>query len=315
MAVASGMAMAALGSDTGGSIRQPASFCGVVGLKPTYGAVSRSGLIAMASSLDQIGPLTQNVDDAELIFDAIRGQDGMDSTSVNETELSAIKNVVKTIGVPKEYFAEGLDPRIKQSIEALIKKLEKSYDIREITLPHTKDALPCYYIIVPAEVSSNMARFDGIRFGVREPGEDIFEIYNKSRGKGIGREVRRRILLGTYVLSHGYYDAYYARAQKVRTLIKDDFMKAFNEVDVIIGPTSPTLPFKIGERSNDPLAMYLSDIYTIPVNLAGVPALTLPAGTIPEDGSDFPVGVQLIAPHFAEERLFEVGRAIEKLSL
>lgn len=319
VAVAAHMSMAALGSDTGGSIRQPASFCGVVGLKPTYGAVSRSGLIAMASSFDQIGPIAQTVDDAEIIFNAICGQDSWDSTSADnkiysQKDLSQTKQV-KTIGVPKEYFSEGLDPRIKNVIETMIKRLSKAYEIREIELPHTKYAIACYYIIVTAEVSSNMARFDGIRYGVREKGENILEVYKKSRGKGIGREVRRRILLGTYVLSHGYYDAYYSRAQKIRTLIKDDFMKAFNDVDVIIGPTSPTLPFKIGEKSNDPLAMYLSDIYTIPVNLAGVPAISVPSGNISENGVDFSVGLQLIAPHFAENRLFEVGKAIEKLNV
>ncbi len=314
VAVRAEMAMGALGSDTGGSIRQPAAFCGVVGLKPTYGAVSRSGLIAMASSLDQIGPLAQSVEDAEILFQALRGNDPMDSTSVDYEARMNGKNSVRTIGVPKEYFAEGLDPRIKQTIESTIKKLEKHYEIREVALPHTKYALPCYYIIVPAEVSSNMARFDGIRYGARSEGHDLATVYKKSRGEGIGREVRRRILLGTYVLSHGYYDAYYSRAQKVRARISEDFKKAFSEVDVILGPTSPTLPFKIGEKSQDPLAMYLSDIYTIPVNLAGVPGLSLPVGTITESGIDFPVGLQLIAPHFAEDRLFSVGKIIETLS-
>ncbi len=317
VAVAAQMAMAALGSDTGGSIRQPAAFCGVVGLKPTYGAVSRSGLIAMASSLDQIGPLAQSVGDAETVFKVIRGVDGRDSTSVDFEKYSQGQKNVKTIGVPAEYFGEGLDPRIREMILGVIKKLGKKYEVREIHLPHTKYALPCYYIIVPAEVSSNMARFDGIRYGVRVEAKDITGVYKKSRGENIGKEVLRRILLGTYVLSHGYYDAYYARAQKVRSLIKEDFKNAFHAasggVDVIVCPTTPTLPFKIGEKVEDPLAMYLSDIYTIPVNLAGIPALSLPVGAVAHDGARFPVGLQLMAPHFSENRLFEVGKTIEVL--
>jgi len=318
VAVAANLAMAALGSDTGGSIRQPAAFCGAVGLKPTYGAVSRSGLIAMASSLDQIGPLAQSVEDAEIIFNIIKGNDQLDSTSV-DSDIFSLKTApqpVRVIGVPKEYFSEGLDSRINNTIKSVIKKLEKHYTIREISLPNTKHALPCYYIIVPAEVSSNMARFDGIRYGERADADNIFDVYKRSRGEGIGLEVRRRILLGTYVLSHGYYDAYYARAQKVRHLIKEDFKKAFDPktgVDVILGPTSPTLPFKIGEKSEDPLAMYLSDIYTIPVNLAGIPALSVPYGTVLEDGTNFPIGVQLMAPHFEEKQLFDVGKQIEVL--
>ncbi len=313
VAVAAHMALGALGSDTGGSIRQPAAFCGVVGLKPTYGAVSRSGVMAMASSLDQIGPFGKTVDDVETIYHAIRGHDILDATSVPDATHHVSTKEVKTIGVPKEYFIDGLDPRIKASVEKMAEKLSATYDIKEISLPHMKEALPCYYIIVPAEVSSNMARYDGIRYGVRSGGETITEVYNNTRGEGIGKEVRRRILLGTYVLSHGYYDAYYAQAQKVRSLIKSDFTKAFQEVDIIIGPTTPTLPFKIGEKANDPLAMYLSDIYTIPVNLAGIPGLVVPGGTIPEDGVDFPVGIQLLSRHFGEEQLFEIGRMIEKV--
>ncbi len=301
-AVASGLAMAALGSDTGGSIRQPAAFCEVVGLKPTYGAVSRSGLIAMASSLDQIGPIAQTVKDAEILFNAIRGKDEMDSTSVtwtSDVHLDVRRPLVKKIGLPKEYFGEGLDAGIKKSIDAVIKKLSQKYEISEISLPHTADALSCYYIIMPAEVSSNMARFDGIRYGERKDAGNLIETYKKSRGEGIGLEVRRRILLGTYALSAGYYDAYYSKAQRVRALVAEDFKKAFAEVDLILAPTAPTPPFKIGEKINDPLAMYLSDIYTIPANLAGVPALTLPSGA------------QLIAPHFEENRLFEAGKFIE----
>ena len=305
-AVAGGLAMAALGSDTGGSIRQPAAFCGVVGLKPTYGAVSRYGLIAMASSLDQIGPIAQTVEDAEILFKAIRGKDEMDSTSL---EIRNSKLEIKKIGIPKEYFSAGgvsafgggdsLDPQIQKTIDEIVKKLSQNYEISEISLPHTKYALACYYVIMPAEVSSNMARYDGIRYGVRQDAENLAETYKKSRGSGIGLEVRRRILLGTYVLSAGYYDAYYARAQKVRCLIAEEFKSAFEEVDVILAPTAPTPPFKIGEKINDPLTMYLSDIYTIPANLAGVPALTLPSGA------------QLVAPHFEEKKLFEVGKFIE----
>ncbi|OGF74437.1 glutaminyl-tRNA synthase (glutamine-hydrolyzing) subunit A [Candidatus Giovannonibacteria bacterium RIFCSPHIGHO2_02_FULL_46_20] len=310
VAVKAGLALAALGSDTGGSIRQPAAFCGVVGLKPTYGSVSRSGLIAMASSLDQVGVFAQTAEDAKILFEAICGHDPLDSTSV-DYKLPTIKPV-RTIGIPKEYFADGLDPRIKSVIEATIKKLGKNYDVVEIHLPHTKYAIACYYIIVFAEVSSNMARFDGIRYGVRTAGTDLYAAYRASRGSGIGKEVRRRIILGTYVLSHGYYDAYYAHAQKVRHCIAEDFKKAFSTVDVIVGPTTPTLPFKLGEKVEDPLAMYLSDMYTIPANLVGIPAVSLPAGTAHHDGVEFPVGIQLMAPHFREDRLFEVGKAIEQ---
>jgi len=327
-AVAAGMAMVALGSDTGGSIRQPAAFCGAVGLKPTYGAVSRSGLMAMASSLDQIGPIAQTVEDAEILFNVISGKDENDATSLSDsvaksqeaTELPGgsaatwrLSRQVKRIGIPKEYFAEGLDGRIKQAIDEIIKKLSKDYEVCEISLPHSKYALPCYYIIVPAEVSSNMARYDGMRYGFRKEGENLLETYKKSRGEGIGLEVRRRILLGTYVLSHGYYDAYYARAQKVRTLIKKDFENAFGEVDIILAPTTTSLPFKIGEKS-DPISMYLSDIYTIPANLAGVPAMSVPIGFAEENGKKLPIGLQLIAPHFEERRLFELGKVIERIT-
>jgi aspartyl-tRNA(Asn)/glutamyl-tRNA(Gln) amidotransferase subunit A len=298
--IAGELAMAALGSDTGGSIRQPAAFCGVVGLKPTYGSVSRSGLIAMASSLDQIGPITQTVDDAEIIFNAISGKDKMDSTSVAKIlEINVNSKAIKKIGLPKEYFGDGLDAKIKKGIDFIIQKLSKDYEIAEVSLPYTKYALSCYYIISPAEVSSNMARYDGIRYGERKEGEDLMETYRKSRGGGIGAEVRRRILLGTYVLSYGYYDAYYSRAQKVRGLIKEDFDKVFKEVDILLAPTVPTTPFKFGEKK-DPLSMYLSDIYTIPANLAGVPALALPPY------------LQLVAPNFEEKRLFDLGKVIEK---
>ncbi len=312
-AVASGLAMAALGSDTGGSVRQPAAFCGVVGLKPTYGAVSRHGLMAMASSLDQIGPLTQTVEDAEILFKEISGRDDLDSTSwTSDVQMDAGRPLIKKIGIPKEYFGEGLDDRIRKSIEGLIKKLEKTYEVKEISLPHTDYSLAAYYIITPAEVSSNMARYDGVRYGARQSAEDVLGVYKKSRGAGLGLEVRRRILLGTSILSHGYYDAYYTQAEKVRFLIKEDFKKAFNEVDIILCPTTPTLPFKIGERANDPLSMYLADIYTTPANLAGVPAVSLPIAWTMEEEKKLPIAVQLIAPHFAEERLFALGKEIEK---
>ncbi|MBI2023061.1 Asp-tRNA(Asn)/Glu-tRNA(Gln) amidotransferase subunit GatA [Candidatus Giovannonibacteria bacterium] len=311
-AVAAEMSMAALGSDTGGSIRQPAAFCGTVGLKPTYGAVSRSGLIAMASSLDQIGPITQTVEDAEILFNAIKGKDIYDATSTEKNTSRKPEDAKMKIGIPEEYFAEGLDGRIRDTIDNLIEKMKGRFSFREISLPHTKYAVSCYYIIMPAEVSSNMARFDGIRYGARKHGRDLAEIYKKSRGEGIGLEVRRRILLGTYVLSHGYYDAYYMRAQKVRTLIKKDFDEAFKEVDLIISPTTPTLPFNIGEKSSDPLSMYLSDIYTISANLAGVPAISVPGGNIEDGGKDFAVGVQLVAPRFMENLLFEAGKAVEE---
>jgi len=313
-AVAAGMAMGALGSETGGSIRQPSAFCGTVGLKTTYGAVSRSGLMAMASSLDQIGPVAMTVEDTKKIFNVIAGKDELDATSTElggPTANGRTDRQVAKIGVPREYFGDGLDPRIKKTIDGVIEKLGKNYEIVEISLPYTKYALACYYIIVPAEVSSNMARYDGIRYGARKEGKDLLEVYKKSRGEGIGLEVRRRILLGTYVLSHGYYDAYYTKAQKVRSLIKKDFDNAFVKVDVILAPTTPTLPFKIGEKAKDPLSMYLSDIYTIPVNLAGIPALSLPVGWAEESGKKLPVGMQIIAPHFEEVKLFELGKIIE----
>jgi aspartyl-tRNA(Asn)/glutamyl-tRNA(Gln) amidotransferase subunit A len=325
VAVAADLAILALGSETGGSVRQPAAFCGVVGLKPTYGVVSRYGLMAMASSLDQIGPVAKTVGDCKLLFDVIKGKDELDSTTVEgqgrsdseslQTRMrSRVKGqAIKTIGIPKEYYEEGLDERIKKSIEFLVKKLEKHYEIRHVSLPHTKYALACYYIIMPAEASSNLARYDGIRYGAQKKAEDLLSIYEKSRGLGLGLEVRRRILLGTYVLSAGYYDAYYARAQKVRNLIKKDFDEVFKEVDVLLTPSTPTLPFKFGEKTKDPVSMYLSDIYTTPANLAGIPALSQPIGWVIEGGKNLPIGAQLMAPPAEEERLFEVGKHIENL--
>src|SRR3989344_6088989 len=310
-AVAADLAVLGLGSETGGSVRQPAAFCGVVGLKPTYGAVSRNGLIAMASSLDQIGPTAKNIGDCKILFDVIKGKDEMDSTSYTPDAVS--RKPVKVIGIPKEYFEEGLDERIKKSINNLIKRLETKYEIRHVSLPHTKYALPCYYIIMPAEVSSNLARFDGIRYGVQKKADDILGVYEKSRGAGLGLETRRRILLGTYVLSSGYYDAYYSRAQKVRNLIAKDFENVFKKVDFLMPPATPTLPFKFGEKTKDPVSMYLSDIYTTHANLAGIPALSLPIDWEEDSGVKLPVGMQLMAPSFCEERLFEVGEYVENL--
>ena len=321
-AVAAGECVAALGSDTGGSIRQPAALCGVVGLKPTYGAVSRHGLIAMASSLDVIGPITRTVEDAETIFNVIKGKDPLDSTTVEsisnfqDTISKQIQNPKSQnsnikIGIPKEYFGEGLHPEVKQTIENTLKKLQASgFKLQEISLPHADYALPCYYIIMPAEVSANLARFDGIRYGLSEQSDDLLEVYMKSRRNGFGDEVRRRILLGTYVLSAGYYDAYYAKAQQVRSLIKHDFEKAFAEVDVIASPTTPTPAFKFGEKSIDPVEMYLSDIYTVSANLAGIPALSVLCGVSSEG---LPIGIQFMGRWLEEDTLFKVGKKWEEV--
>lgn len=293
-AVAAHMAVAALGSDTGGSVRQPAAFCGVVGLKPTYGAVSRSGLIALASSLDQIGPITKTVEDASILFKVIAGRDEMDSTSADppaggygdelvNPKLEDIKNL--TVGLPKEYFIDGIDKSVTNGVESAIEKI-KSLGLRfkKISLPHTKYALSCYYIIMPAEASANLARFDGIRYARNDKqkigNQKLLDIYLKQKGSGFGAEVKHRIILGTFVLSSGYYDAYYEKAQRVRALIKKDFDEAFKEVDVILTPVAPTPPFKIGEKTSDPLSMYLEDIFTLPINLAGLPALSMPVSSI-----------------------------------
>ena len=307
--VAANMAVYSLGSDTGGSIRLPACFCGVVGLKPTYGAVSRYGLIAFSSSLDQIGPITKNIEDAEIVFDAIRGKDEMDSTSIKSKVKSQKSKVNELrIGVPKEYFIKGMDKKVERIIKETIKKYEDlGARIEEISLPHTEYALPAYYIINPSEASANLARYDGIRFGFSEKNKSLLDFYFKNRGKSFGEEVKRRIMLGTYVLSAGYYEAYYLRAQKVKNLISQDFEKAFKQVDVIMTPVSPCLPFKIGEKK-DPLSMYLVDIYTISVNLAGLPALSLPVGKIEK----LPVGLQIIGKPFSEDKIFEIGKIIEK---
>ncbi|MGD0335971.1 MAG: Asp-tRNA(Asn)/Glu-tRNA(Gln) amidotransferase subunit GatA [Candidatus Omnitrophota bacterium] len=314
-AVASDEAIWALGSDTGGSIRQPASFCGVVGLKPTYGRVSRYGLIAFASSLDQIGPLTKDVEDCALLMNIIAGFDPSDSTSVNlpvpdylDTLGKDIKGI--KIGIPKEYFVEGMDKEVKNVIEEAILKLKSLGALcKEVTLPHTEYAVPVYYIVATAEASSNLARFDGVQYGFRAKGENLIDMYYKTRGQGFGEEAKRRIILGTFTLSHGYYDAYYLRALKVRTLIKEDFEKVFKDCDCIITPTSPTAAFKIGEKVEDPLKMYLSDIYTISANLAGIPAISIPCGFTK---NNLPVGLQILAGHFNEEALFKTAHAYEQ---
>jgi aspartyl-tRNA(Asn)/glutamyl-tRNA(Gln) amidotransferase subunit A len=318
-AVADRTAIAALGSDTGGSIRQPASHCGVVGLKPSYGRVSRYGLVAFASSLDQIGPLTQTVEDAALILQAIAGYDPLDSTCLDvpvPDYLSGLNDGVKgmKLGVPKEYFGEGIDPGVRKNVEAAIGKLaSQGAEIVEISLPHTEHAVATYYVIAPAEASSNLSRFDGIRYGHRAANPaDILDLYKKSREEGFGPEVKRRIILGTYVLSSGYYDAYYGRAQKVRTLIRRDFENAFSRVDAIVSPVAPTPARKIGAFANDPLHEYLSDIFTLSANLAGIPGISVPCGTTDFDGGkNLPVGLQILGPHLGEAKLLQIAKAAE----
>ena len=308
-AVAAGLVPYALGSDTGGSIRQPASLCGVVGLKPTYGRVSRYGLIAMASSLDQIGPITRTVEDAALVMQAIEGVDPRDATTVPFEKTVVPKEAEKSmkglrLGIPKEYFLEGMDKKIRASVMEAIEVLKQAgASIKEISLPHTEYALAAYYINMPAEASSNLGRFDGMRYGLSATGSSLTDTYERTRGEGFGKEVQRRIMLGSYVLSAGYYDAYYRQALKVRTLISRDFEEAFKDVDAIVTPTSPSVAWKLGEKFNDPLTMYLSDIYTISMNLAGVPALSLPCGFV----QNLPVGLQLIGRSFDEATLYRIG--------
>jgi aspartyl-tRNA(Asn)/glutamyl-tRNA(Gln) amidotransferase subunit A len=303
-AVGAGIVSVALGSDTGGSIRQPAGFCGVYGLKPTYSAVSRYGLIAMASSLDQIGPLSRNLDDLILVFRIIRGQDPLDSTS--QIYLEKIKKV-KKIGVPQEVFGLGMEKEVQEVFEKFLEKIKTKYEIKKISLPSLPYSLPTYYLVMTAEVSSNLARYDGIRYGLSYETQNLLEKYLNSRELGFGQEVKRRILLGTFVLSHGYYEAYYLQALKVRKLISDDFQKAFQDVDLILMPTSPSLPFKLGEKTSDPLQMYLSDIFTVPINLAYLPALAFNIG-FPQN---LPVGAQIIGNLFEEETLFQFLKEIE----
>jgi len=315
-AVAANMAVAALGSDTGGSIRQPASFCGVVGLMPTYGRVSRYGLIAFASSLDHIGPLTKTVKDAAIVLRVIAGRDPMDSTSAEVPVPDYVAELDRPVrgmklGVAKEYFGEGLDDEVRQSVEAAIEKLKSlGCEIVPISLPHTPYAIPTYYLIATAEASSNLARYDGVRYSLRARGvKTLSEMYRRSRDEGFGAEVKRRIMLGTYALSAGYYDAYYLKAQKVRTLLTRDFDEAFGKVDAIVTPTSPTAAFRLGEKSNDPLAMYLADIYTVTADLAGIPGISIPCG---ETKDKLPIGLQILGKHFDESTILRVAHAYEQ---
>ncbi len=312
-ALAAGEAIATLGSDTGGSIRQPAALCNVVGLKPTYGLVSRYGLIAFASSLDQIGPFTRTVEDAAMLLQVIAGHDENDSTSFKveipdyRAELARRKGPWR-LGIPKEYFGEGLDPEVSAAVQQAIAHYRTlGCEIKEVSLPHTRYGIAAYYIIATAECSSNLARFDGVRYGHRSPdAKDILEVYFKSRAEGFGQEVKRRIILGTYVLSSGYYDAYYLRAQKVRTLIRQDFLNAYREVDAILTPTTPTPAFRKGEKAANPLSMYLSDIYTIGVNLAGLPGISIPCGF---SSAGLPIGLQIIGQPFQEANLLAIANA------
>ncbi|HSE87498.1 MAG TPA: amidase family protein, partial [Candidatus Binatia bacterium] len=316
-ALAADQCIVALGTDTGGSIRQPAAFCGIVGFKPTYGRVSRYGIIAFASSMDQVGPMTKDVKDCALMLEAIAGYDPADSTSASRPVppySAALVGDVKDLrlGIPKEYFVSGIQPEVEQAVRNAVRQLEKDGAvIREISLPHTDYAVAVYYIIATAEASSNLARYDGMRYGHRARANDLTETYLLSRAQGFGVEVKRRIMLGTYALSAGYYDAYYLKAQQVRALIKQDFDEAFNSCDAIITPTAPTTAFKIGEKIRDPLRMYLSDIYTISVNLAGLPALSLPCGF---DSEDLPIGMQIIGKHFDESTVLAIAYAYEQLT-
>ncbi len=315
-AVAAGECVVALGSDTGGSIRQPASFCGVVGLKPTYGLVSRYGLVAFASSLDQIGPFATSVEDAAILLGAIAGHDPQDATSLNVPIPDYTQSLIpdlkgKKIGIIQETFGEGLDPLVAQTVQQAIQQLrDLGAEIREISCPRFRYGLPTYYIIAPSEASANLARYDGVKYGLRaKDADNLLSMYAKTRAEGFGTEVKRRIMIGTYALSAGYYDAYYLKAQKVRTLIKQDFEAAFEQVDVLVSPTCPTTAFKAGEKTADPLSMYLSDLMTIPVNLAGLPGLSLPCGF---DAQGLPIGLQMVANVLREDQLFQAAYAYEQ---
>jgi aspartyl-tRNA(Asn)/glutamyl-tRNA(Gln) amidotransferase subunit A len=315
-AVAADLAVATLGTDTGGSIRQPASFCGVVGLKPTYGRVSRYGLIAFASSLDHIGPLTKTVKDAAIVLRTIAGRDPMDATSADLPVPDYVAELEKPvrglkIGLAKEYLGEGLDPEVRKAVEYAVQSLTKlGCEVVDISLPHTEYAIATYYIVATAEASSNLARFDGVRYGYRaENVRNLSDMYRRSRDLGFGAEVKRRIMLGTYALSAGYYDAYYLKAQKVRTLLTRDFEEAFKKVDVIVTPTSPTAAFKLGDKTDDPLAMYLADIYTVTANLAGIPGISIPCG---ETREKLPIGMQIFGKHFAETTILRLAHAYEQ---
>lgn len=316
-AVAAGMAVATLGTDTGGSIRQPASFCGVVGVLPTYGRVSRYGLIAFASSLDRIGPFAATVRDAATVLGVMAGHDPLDATSSPEPVPDYTANINAGVpglrlGVPAEYFAEGLDPEVRRAVEGAIEQLRASgAEIKAISLPHTRYAVPTYYVIATAEASANLARFDGVRYGYRAPDANTLSaMYRRSREGGFGPEVKRRIMLGTYVLSAGYYDAYYKKAQQVRRLLTNDFLTAFEQVDAILTPTAPTPAFKLGEKVDDPVSMYLADIYTVTGSLAGICGISVPCG---ESREDLPIGMQILGKHFDEATIFRVGQAVEKL--
>lgn len=315
-AVALGLAPFALGTDTGGSIRQPASFCGVYGYKPTYGLVSRSGVIAMGSSLDCIGPITSSVSDAALILDVIKGRDDLDSTTITLNSHLDVETPLKLkgvkIGLVADYMGEGVNPEVKTNIQSVVDKLNKvGASLKQISLPSSNLALACYYILCPAEVSSNLSRYDGIRYGYSDQeATDLYESYVKTRGKGFGKEAKRRIMIGTYVLSSGYYDAYYKKAQTIRTLLINEFKKAFNQVDFLIGPVTPTTAFKIGEHSTNPLEMYLSDVMTVAANLVGIPAASLPSG---HDQAGLPIGIQLMANQANDEKLLALSLAVEEL--
>jgi aspartyl-tRNA(Asn)/glutamyl-tRNA(Gln) amidotransferase subunit A len=309
------MAAATLGSDTGGSIRQPASYCGVVGLLPTYGRISRYGLIAFASSLDRVGPLTSTVEDAAALLQVLAGRDPLDATSSEKPVPDYSAEIRKPvdglrIGVPPEYFGEGLDPEVRAAVEDAIESLRgQGCTVQPVSLPHTRYAVPAYYLLATAEASSNLARFDGVRYGYRSPDSGTLSaMYRNSRDEGFGAEVKRRILLGTYALSSGYYDAYYRKAQQVRTLLTQDFLKAFAEVDAIVTPVAPTPAFKLGEKTDDPVAMYLADIYTVTASLAGICGVSVPAGV---SKAGLPIGVQILGRHFGEGTVLRVGRALE----
>ncbi len=309
-AVAGHLALGALGSDTGGSVRQPAAFCGVVGFKPTYGSISRHGLMAMGSSLDVIGPITYTVGDAEILFDAMKGKDAYDGTTVDESTYEKVEDKkTLTIGVPWSLLEEkGIDESVKENFKTSVEKFKSlGYEIKDISLPHIALSLSVYYILMPAEVSSNLARFDGVKYGLHVDGKDLLEDYMKTRGVGFGKEVRRRILLGTYVLSAGYYDSFYGKAEVVRSLIQEEFKTAFQSVDIVLTPTTPAPAWKIGEKE-DPLSVYLADIFTVTANIAGIPALSIPSGTTKVGDAELPLGIQLMATHMGEKYLFKAGK-------
>ncbi len=315
-AVAANLCAGALGTDTGGSIRQPASFCGVVGLKPTYGRISRFGLVAFASSLDQIGPITKDVEDAALLLQVLAGHDPRDSTSINmpvPDYLATMREPIKglRLGIPKEYFVEGMHPDVETVVRAAIRKCaELGAEIVDVSLPHTEYGVAAYYIIAPAEASSNLARYDGVKYGLRVPdARDLLAMYRRSRSEGFGPEVKRRIMLGTYVLSAGYYDAYYRKASQVRTLIRQDFLNAFEQCDALLAPVAPIPAFKIGEKSDDPLQMYLSDVLTLPASLAGIPGLSVPCGF---SGEGLPIGLQILGPHLREDLIIRIAYQFEQ---